>query len=185
RFRDIPDAQHVTVAQVPVRQTDTPWRPVPRLRSCALRTAALLSCLIDGFMSRYIVAPVIALLGVAPSAPVLAQQQPDTGSLLREFQRPMPARRPEAVEPVHSEPAAKPVQGEGVAVQVSAFQITGAKLVPQAELLAAVAGFTNRSLSFADLQRAADAVAQVYRSKGYLVRAYLPEQTLSQGGTVQ
>ncbi len=136
-------------------------------------------------MSRYIVAPVIALLGVAPSAPVLAQQQPDAGSLLRELQRPMPAPRPEAVEPVHSEPATQAVQGEGVAVQVSAFQITGAKLVPEAELLAAVAGFTNRSLSFADLQKAADAVAQVYRSKGYLVRAYLPEQTLSQGGTVQ
>jgi hemolysin activation/secretion protein len=119
-----------------------------------------------------------ALLLLANSA-LQAQTAPDAGQLLRDANRgpaaAVPAQPPERPQPTATEPAAGP------RVQVAAFQLSGVTLLPQAEIQARLAGFVGQPAAMADLRRAADSVAELYRERGYLVRAYLPEQTLRDG----
>lgn len=69
----------------------------------------------------------------------------------------------------------------GLTVTVNHFRFKGAKLVDEAKLQQAVAGWLNRPLGFSDLQQAAAAVAEVYRKAGWIVRVYLPEQEINDG----
>ncbi len=134
-------------------------------------------------------------LAPAPNAnPALiktAGPAPDAGSLLRE-QRRNPAGPP-------PQPAPKqdlPVQGQGVAApapapelrtaagpqfEVRAFRVLGATQVPQADVQAVLAPWLHRALVFADLQDAARGVAELYRQRGWLARAFWPAQDLLEG----
>jgi hemolysin activation/secretion protein len=119
------------------------------------------------------------LLLTAPG--LRAQSAPDAGQLLRDANRP-PATAPTALpEPPKPQVAGGPAGGPQV--QVQGFKLSGVTLLNEAEVQARLAPFTGKPAGMADLRRAADAVAELYRERGYLVRAYLPEQTL-QGGVV-
>lgn len=61
------------------------------------------------------------------------------------------------------------------------FRISRATLFPEAELKALLADLVGRDLSFSELQQAAMRIAEHYRNKGYLARAYLPPQTIDDG----
>ena len=61
------------------------------------------------------------------------------------------------------------------------FVFEGNTLLAPDLLGAAVAGYLNRPLSFADLQKVAAAVAERYRQAGWVVRAYLPKQEIDSG----
>lgn len=119
-----------------------------------------------------------ACLLLATSA-LQAQTAPDAGQLLRDANRspaaPLPARPPELSPPAAREPVAGP------RVQVAAFKLSGITLLTDAEVQARLAGFIGQPAAMADLRRAADSVAALYRERGYLVRAYLPEQELRDG----
>ncbi|WP_085318055.1 ShlB/FhaC/HecB family hemolysin secretion/activation protein [Derxia lacustris] len=117
-------------------------------------------------------------------APVLAAAQaaPQAGDLLRELERqpaqPLPSTLPSAApRPAGSDNAAGP------RIDVTGFRIAGARLIPEADLQAAVAPWVGQSASFADLRRAADAIAEAYRARGLLARTWLPDQDLA-GGVV-
>ncbi|MBI5107968.1 MAG: ShlB/FhaC/HecB family hemolysin secretion/activation protein [Rhodocyclales bacterium] len=111
-----------------------------------------------------------------------AQQAPDAGGLRQEIERErIEAPRP-PVKPL--EPTRRPVTGprDGeLSVNVQAFTLSGNTLVATDRLQAALSGFLRRALSFADLQLAASAVADVYRDEGWVVRTLLPPQDLSSG----
>lgn len=111
-----------------------------------------------------------------------AQQLPDAGGLRQEIERErLELPRPPVKPP---EPAPRPMTGPregGLAVSVKAFTLTGNTLVTTERLLAALSGFLNRPLSFADLQLAASTVADAYRADGWVVRTLLPPQDLSSG----
>jgi hemolysin activation/secretion protein len=124
------------------------------------------------------VAAATALL-LASTAPH-AQTAPDAGKLLRDAERSPAAALPDA-PPSPAAPTRPAEAAPGPRVTVSAFTLTGVSLLPEAELQARLAPFVGRASSLADLRRAADAVADRYREAGYLVRAYLPEQTLRDG----
>jgi hemolysin activation/secretion protein len=120
-----------------------------------------------------------AALLVLSTTALQAQTAPDAGQLLRDANRspaaPVPARPPELPPPASTEPAAGP------RVQVTAFKLSGITLLPETEVQARLAPFVGQPAAMADLRRAADSVAELYRERGYLVRAFLPEQALADG----
>src|SRR5690606_9258166 len=69
----------------------------------------------------------------------------------------------------------------GETITVSSFRFAGNALLGEGELSTAVAPFVGRPLDFAGLQNAALAVANAYRERGWLVRAYLPQQEIETG----
>ncbi|GHA69151.1 ShlB/FhaC/HecB family hemolysin secretion/activation protein [Cognatilysobacter bugurensis] len=78
-------------------------------------------------------------------------------------------------------PGACPFAGQGQ-VTLSSIQVTGATLVPQAELDAAVADLVGRTGDTQLLCDARDRVAQVYAANGEaLARVELPEQRITDG----
>lgn len=114
------------------------------------------------------------------STPLLqAQTAPDAGNLLRDAER----RPPTATLPdLPPKPAGDTgSQAAGPRITVKGFRLQGASLVSEAELQALLASRIGQSAGMADLRRAADAVAALYAERGYLARAFLPEQTLDDG----
>lgn len=121
-------------------------------------------------------------LAITPGLVSLAHAQttPDAGSLLRQVE---PARVAPPPPPAPARTAPPPLlhlPGEAT-VQVARFDIAGHTLLDTARLQAAVAGYLNRPLNFAELQRAAGAVADAYRDAGWVVRTYLPQQDVTSG----
>lgn len=119
------------------------------------------------------------------SFPFLAQAQtaPDAGRLLQEQPKPpvpqAPARKPPAAE----QPAA-PAGDAGPRILVNGVRISGATLIPEAELAAQLKGIIGRELSFSQLRAASLLLIGYYAERGYLARVILPEQEIK-GGVVE
>ena len=112
--------------------------------------------------------------------PALAQTLPNAGSQLQQLQR----EHPKPLPPQGAgnfEPPPPLTSVGGATVTVHEFRFAGNTLLPQRKLTRAVAGFLNRPLDFNQLQNAAIAVAQAYRNAGWVVRAYLPQQDVTNG----
>lgn len=109
-----------------------------------------------------------------------AQSPPSAGSLQQQIDRELqggPQRLP-------VQPSAKPMPElapVGQTVTVRAFRFTGNTLLSTEELGAAVSHLLNRPLDFARLQSSVASVIDAYREKGWVVRAYLPEQDIDKG----
>jgi hemolysin activation/secretion protein len=69
----------------------------------------------------------------------------------------------------------------GATVTVASFSFVGNVLLTNDELQTAVASFVGHPIDFNGLQNAAIAVAGAYRKKGWVVRAYLPQQEIEDG----
>ncbi len=70
-------------------------------------------------------------------------------------------------------------------VDVKGFKVTGSSLLAEADLQALLAGFAGKPLTAAEMEQAAQAVADRLRAMGYpLVQAYLPRQRVD-GGIVE
>ena len=137
--------------------------PFPSLQAPALTRVAA-----------YIAASFALLVGQ-----VQAQTTPDAGTLLREAERqPRPLPRP--VQPVSPQAPTSQADG-GAQISVQAFQIQGNTLISTADLQAVLSPWLNQTLGFADLQKAAEALAAEYRRQGWLARPQLPAQDVSQG----
>jgi len=124
------------------------------------------------------------LLGIGLAAE--AQVVPDAGTLLQQIERDRPLVLPKkATEDLRAPP--RPMETmNGPAVTVTRFRFDGNKLMDDGALAAAVAPFLNRPLGFQELQRAAFAISEAYRSAGWIARAYLPRQEIDQGNvTIQ
>lgn len=110
-----------------------------------------------------------------------AQATPDAGSLRQQIEQQRELPLPQVVRPQKVSPPAGIQAREGMSVKVKAFRFAGNTLLTEQQLAPALAEFLNRELSFEGLQRATDAVAAAYREAGWMVRAYLPEQDISEG----
>lgn len=121
-------------------------------------------------------------LAAWPVLPALGQTTPNAGSLLQQIERggqprlPSRADKPRAAALPEEMPA-----GAGVSVPVKAFQFTGNTLLPEAKLQDVVAPWRDRTLDLTELRKAAAAVAEAYRAAGWVVRAYLPRQDVTEG----
>ena len=119
---------------------------------------------------------IILLLNV----PAHAQTPPDAGTLQREGERGRMLDLPRPALPA-APTAPMKAPDKGASVTVHAFQITGATLVPEAELNALLADLVGQTLTLADLERAAQRIAEHYRARGWFARVYLPAQEIRDG----
>ena len=125
------------------------------------------------------VALALGLLGL--SGAVLAQTQPDAGSLLQQIERERELMLPKRVEP-RKEPLPQDLKEiPGLTVTAKAFRFNGNTLFSSEELAPLLVEFLNRPIGFSDLMRAADTIAEHYRKAGWVVRVYLPKQDITQG----
>lgn len=106
-----------------------------------------------------------------------AQNVPDAGSLMRQTEQmwratqPQPGARRQALPPAMVWPDS--------AVLVRGFKFNGNQILSTAQLQATAAPFANRALTAQDAQHLTDAIAQAYRSVGWVVQVYIPVQDLS------
>lgn len=112
---------------------------------------------------------------------VQAQTPPDAGVLQQQIDRERALQLPRRLQPEKpAEPAAmQPVAG--MTVVVREFRFAGNTLISSEQLAPVVAEYIGRPLDFAQLQAAAAAVAAAYRQAGWIVRAYLPRQDITEG----
>jgi hemolysin activation/secretion protein len=117
------------------------------------------------------------------SAAVLGQASPDAGTILKQLERTEPKPPPPASAPLKL-PAEAPPTADArnkLRVLVSDFRISGATLIPEAELKSDLSQFVGKELSFPELRRVALRVSDYYRKRGYFARALLPQQTVENG----
>ncbi len=115
------------------------------------------------------------------SAPVFAQV--DAGALQQGLEQQLPLPSPLALpEPGRAAPVqpSTPKEGE-LRFTVKSFVLEGINILPEAEVQLAIRSWVGVPVSFDDLQRACDAIQNLYRSKGYTVQAILPPQKIADG----
>lgn len=125
---------------------------------------------------------ILSLLFLA-AAP-LAHAQVSAGSLLQENQQlapptvalpdALPKEEPKAFEPLTPKPGQ-------VSFTVKQFVFTGNAHISNDDLQKLVAGFLNRPITFDDLKRITESIDAYYLSQGWLVRALLPQQDITEG----
>ncbi len=112
---------------------------------------------------------------------VFAQTPPDAGALRQQIEQGREPSLPRKALPAKpAEPTAMQVQ-TGVIVTVKSFRFAGNTLLTTEQLAPVIADYINRSLDYPQLQAAAAAVANAYREAGWVVRAYLPQQDVTDG----
>ncbi len=116
---------------------------------------------------------------LAASSFAHAQTSPDAGALLRESERQPRALPQPGPQAVPQAPLQMPA--DGARVVVKGFRLTGNTLIPEAELQTVVQPWIGREAGLADLQQAANAIANEYRRRGWFVRPQLPAQDVSEG----
>ena len=121
------------------------------------------------------------LLAALSAASVCAQAVPDAGSLRQQIEHDRELPLPHKVAPEKAAaPAAEPTGG-GPVIRVKGFRFVGATLLTSEQLASIVAGYLDRPLDFAQLQGVAGVVANAYRQAGWMARAYLPQQAITDG----
>ena len=126
-------------------------------------------------------------LVITSLVPAFAQTTPGAGDVLRDNSRNQPQPLPKADPQLPSAQPVRPAMAStsGFKVNVSGFRITGNKSVMETELQILLLDNLGKENNFDDLQKAADAISNYYRGKGYFVaRAYLPQQEIA-GGIVE
>lgn len=120
------------------------------------------------------------LCGTTPAWSV-AQAVPDAGALRQQIEGPLKPQLPPSAAPLPGVPPVPLALPEGIQLAVRHFRFTGNSLLPDAQLQPLVREWEGRTLGFADLQRVTQTVAQTYRAAGWVVRAYLPQQDVTDG----
>ena len=105
---------------------------------------------------------------------------PDAGTLMQQVPRLEPLHRQDVLPTTETAapPAARPA---GPQVLVQRFKLQGNTLLSKEQLAASLAPYVQQTLSLAQLEQAALAVAGRYRQEGWVVSAYLPAQDITQG----
>jgi hemolysin activation/secretion protein len=121
---------------------------------------------------------VFALIAI----PISAQTIPDAGALMRQNEQMLKQQQQQMQRKAQPRESFAPAMVLTDATQVTAQRIKflGATLLSNEQLQAAVQPFLNRPLNPHELQHLTDTVEQTYRRSGWLVRAYIPQQDLSQ-----
>jgi hemolysin activation/secretion protein len=134
-----------------------------------------------------------ALLSLCSSAafaqaPGGSQPPIDAGALQQNLERQLPLPSPLALPEAGKEkpaPIAPPKEGETTFV-VSAFALEGVSILPDAQVQAVLKPYIGISLTFADLEKASDAITALYRKNGYSVQAVVVPQSIPKtGGTIR
>lgn len=121
-------------------------------------------------------------LAAWPVMPALSQTPPNAGSILQQIERAQEPRLPGRGDTPRAAPLPEEIHAPaGATVDVKAFRFAGNRLLSEAALAEVVTPWVNRTLDFNELRKATAAVAEVYRAAGWIVRAYLPRQDITEG----
>jgi hemolysin activation/secretion protein len=126
--------------------------------------------------------PVFCVFAASLLAPVglRAQSVPDAGSVLKQIEQQQRNPLPAESEPLFLPPAPMKSLG-GATLVVKTFEFAGNTRLASPQLARSVQDFVGREIGFSELQNAAIAVANAYRDAGWVVRAYLPQQEITDG----
>src|SRR5688500_12278337 len=118
-----------------------------------------------------------AMALLATSQPALSQQVlPGAGGQLRQIP-PAPVQIRSGPEIVIEQPQKTNEPDIGTRVRVNSLIITGNRVFPETELIAAASVTPGSELSLSELRDAAARIAAYYNDRGYfLTQAYLPAQ---------
>lgn len=130
----------------------------------------------------------VALVLLFSALPAQAQVPPipqppvNAGSLLEEVERQRPpAAAPRTGPLLDVPPLLAPSGGPSVEFTVNRFEFTGNTKVSSQRLSQALADYLNRPITFEQLQEATNLVADTYAQAGWLARAFLPRQDITEG----
>ena len=125
----------------------------------------------------------IALASLSLFATQTIQAQVDAGALQRGLEQQLPSPSPLALpEPIAPTPSpAQPAGQSEVRFEVKAFVLEGVNTIPEAKVQAVLKEWVGRPVNFDDLQKACDAVVNLYRASGFTVQAILPPQKIADG----
>ena len=126
---------------------------------------------------------IIALTGFSLFAAQTIQAQVDAGALQRGLEQQLPSPSPLALpEPTAPTPApARPAGQSEVRFEVKSFVLEGVNTIPEAKVQAVLKEWVGRPVNFDDLQKACDAIVNLYRASGLTVQAILPPQKIADG----
>ncbi len=126
--------------------------------------------------------PVVIALPLFP--PMLQAEIPGAGVFQQQMERERgEVKLPDKAAPLQALP--QPMKEiPGLTVTVHAFQFKGNSQLSAEQLAPVVSEYLNRPISFNELQQAAAAVAHAYHEAGWVVRAYLPQQDITEGTVI-
>jgi hemolysin activation/secretion protein len=124
---------------------------------------------------------VVAALLTFVAAAAKAQTAPDAGSLLQQIEQQRKLKLPPERPAAPATPLAELQNLSGPSVTLTNIRVAGNRLLSQEQLAPVLAPFLNRPVVFSEMQQAAAAVAKAYRDAGWIARAYLPKQEITQG----
>ena len=147
------------------------WRTTGNIRHAQLGVGIL--CLFVAPLS-------VADPGLLVDQRVADRFVPDAGAIGRSFTNP-PDPTPPAQNPLVTPEPSAPKAGSGGKIVPKGWKITGATLIPEAELKDSIRDYVGRELDVNGLSEAAQKVAMYYRLQGYMVRTWLPPQDIRDG----
>lgn len=126
----------------------------------------------------------IALFVGANGLSGVVMAQVDAGALQQNLEKqlplPSPLALPEAEKPSSPQRESAAKAGE-VRFTVNSFVLEGVKTLPEATVQETLKAWVGKSVNFDDLQKACDAVVELYRKNGMTVQAILPPQKIDSG----
>lgn len=126
------------------------------------------------------------LISTVSHSNIYAQTPSNAGALQQQIERERKSVVPynKSIEvPEITESSGNIKDKGGMTITVKEFRFDGNTLLDAKKLNKAVASYLNRPVSFSELQNAAAAIGDLYRSRGWVVRSFIPEQDVA-GGVV-
>jgi hemolysin activation/secretion protein len=107
--------------------------------------------------------------------------QTSAGSLMQQLQSEQPLMALPPVKPGAAPEKLAPTMPGQQQVLIKQFKFTGNKELSDADLQALVAPYKNTTMSFAQIKGLTELVGEYYRRKGWLARALVPAQDVTEG----
>ena len=123
----------------------------------------------------------LAAMGIFSAGQVHAQV--DAGALQQGLEKQLPSPSPLALPESGPVQRVKPTESKAgeVRFEVNSFVLEGVSILPAAQVQEVLKPWIGVPVNFDDLQKACDAVVNLYRKGGYTVQAILPPQKIANG----
>lgn len=114
-------------------------------------------------------------------APMTIAQGIDAGALQQNLQRQVPSTSPLNLPTPTAPRAAPEAKPDQATLIVKRFDLQGVQLLSAESIQEALQPWRDRPVTFDDLQKACEAIEALYRKRGYIVQAILPQQKIADG----
>lgn len=106
---------------------------------------------------------------------------PQGGSILNEIERYLEQNKPLKVPPKIEEKAPEPIKPSGPTFKVKFFSFEGNSSITSEELQKSLSVYLNREISVDELKAAVNSLSLLYKDRGFLAEATLPDQDITSG----